>query len=470
MTRRCIRRSRQGCAPSRSELAIGIVRGGEGATKLVSVRVTGAREWAHAERAARTIANSLLVKTAIHGGDPNWGRLVAAAGRSGVPFDLSRAAVHIGGIVLFENGQPYDANAEKAAAHLSGKDIDIDVDLGHRRPRAGHDLDVRPQRRIRQNQRGLPNMNEPHDRHRFERRIFSRCSISSRPSSKPASRWPRSVKRDRALGKKAPTANALGGAHVALLFEKPSLRTISTFEIAVRELGGDVITPFPGRGAQRARAGLDVARNLERWVKCVVMRTFAHSTLLEFAQAAPRLHVINALTDQEHPCQALADLQTLHEVWGGWSGRTLAFVGDGNNVATSLAQGAVMLGTTFHIASPKGYELPAAVAEQAMQVARHGAQIRLFRDPAEAVTGADAVYTDVWTSMGQEAESADGNGRSPATKSRQLMRLRARRRAFHALPARASRRRSHDRRFRVAGVGRVRSGGEPAAQPEGAAR
>ena len=111
-------------------LAIGIVRGGEGATKLVTVRVTGAIEWGHAERAARTIANSLLVKTAVHGGDPNWGRLVAAAGRSGVPFDLSRAAVRIGGIVLFDAGQPYDSNAEKAATHLSGKEIDIEVDLG----------------------------------------------------------------------------------------------------------------------------------------------------------------------------------------------------------------------------------------------------------------------------------------------------------------------------------------------------
>ena len=112
------------------ELAIAIVRGGEGATKLVSVRVTGAKEWSHAERAARTIANSLLVKTAVHGGDPNWGRLVAAAGRSGVPFELSRAAVRIGGIVLFDEGQPHDENAEKAAAYLSGKDIDIEVNLG----------------------------------------------------------------------------------------------------------------------------------------------------------------------------------------------------------------------------------------------------------------------------------------------------------------------------------------------------
>jgi glutamate N-acetyltransferase/amino-acid N-acetyltransferase len=112
------------------ELAIGIVRGGEGATKLVAVRVKGAREWAHAEKAARTIANSPLVKTAVHGGDPNWGRLIAAAGRAGVPFELSRAAVRIGGIVLFQNGQPYDANAQNAAIHLSGTDIDVEVDLG----------------------------------------------------------------------------------------------------------------------------------------------------------------------------------------------------------------------------------------------------------------------------------------------------------------------------------------------------
>jgi glutamate N-acetyltransferase/amino-acid N-acetyltransferase len=112
------------------QLAMAIVRGGEGATKLVTVRVTGAHEWAHAEKAARTIANSLLVKTAIHGADPNWGRLVAAAGRAGVPFELSHASVKVGGIVLFDNGQPHDQNAAKAAAHLGGKDIDIELDLG----------------------------------------------------------------------------------------------------------------------------------------------------------------------------------------------------------------------------------------------------------------------------------------------------------------------------------------------------
>jgi ornithine carbamoyltransferase len=213
------------------------------------------------------------------------------------------------------------------------------------------------------------------------------------------------VKRDRSLGQRAPTSNALGGAHVALIFEKPSLRTISTFEVAIRELGGNVITPFPVGALSDREPVIDVARNLERWVKGAVMRTFAHATLTEFAKAAPRLHVVNALSDTEHPCQALADLQTLAEVWGAFKDRTVAFVGDGNNVATSLAHGAVMLGAHVHAASPEGYELPRAVVEQAMKVARHGAQVRLFQDPAEAVRGADAVYTDVWTSMGREAEA-----------------------------------------------------------------
>jgi ornithine carbamoyltransferase len=245
------------------------------------------------------------------------------------------------------------------------------------------------------------------------------------------------VKRERPLGRQAPTSDALGGAHVALLFEKPSLRTISTFEIAVRELGGDVITPYPVAALSEREPPADVARNLERWVKCVVMRTYAHATLLEFANAAPRMHVVNALSDTEHPCQALADLQTLKEVWGDWAGRTVAFVGDGNNVATSLAQGAVMLGTSFNIASPKGYALPSGVVEQVKKVARHGATIRLFQDPNEAVTGADAVYTDVWTSMGQEAEALERQRAFEGFQVTTQMMARARNRAafMHCLPA-----------------------------------
>jgi ornithine carbamoyltransferase len=116
--------------------------------------------------------------------------------------------------------------------------------------------------------------------------------------------------------------------------------------------------------------------------------------------------VINALTDHEHPCQAIADFVTLKERFGDLTGRTLAFVGDGNNIAASLAHGAALLGVNFHVASPDGYQLPQQVVEQATSAARHRARLRLFTDPAEAVAGADAVYTDTWTSMGQEAEAA----------------------------------------------------------------
>ncbi len=213
------------------------------------------------------------------------------------------------------------------------------------------------------------------------------------------------MKAKRRLGRQAPTANALAGKHVALLFEKPSLRTWSTFEVAVRELGGDTLHLAP-EFADGVREPLqDVARNLERWVAALVIRTFEQKKAATLATAAPCLHVINALTDDEHPCQALADMLTLRERWGSCRGRTLAFVGDGNNVATSLVHAAPMLGMSVHVASPQGYELPDAVVEEAMSVARDGAEVRRFSDPRAAVANADAIYTDVWASMGQEAEA-----------------------------------------------------------------
>jgi ornithine carbamoyltransferase len=213
------------------------------------------------------------------------------------------------------------------------------------------------------------------------------------------------VKGDRSLGRDAPTADALGGHHVALLFEKASLRTRSTFEIAVRELGGDVIGLQPDAALGNREPVADVARNLERWVDAVVIRTFSQSLLREFAAAAPHLCVINALTDDEHPCQILADCLTVAERWDQLPGRTIAYVGDGNNVAVSLAQAAPMLGINVNVASPEGYQLPESAVQQATNVARHGARLRLFTDAAAAVSGADAVYTDTWTSMGQEAEA-----------------------------------------------------------------
>jgi ornithine carbamoyltransferase len=214
------------------------------------------------------------------------------------------------------------------------------------------------------------------------------------------------IKVDRPLGREAPTADALGGRHVALLFEKASLRTRSTFEIAVRELGGDVIGLQPDAALGNREPVADVARNLERWVDAVVIRTFSQSLLREFAAAAPHLCVINALTDDEHPCQILADCLTVGERWGALPGRTIAFVGDGNNVAVSLAHAAPMLGINVHVASPEGYQLSASAVQEVTRLARHGACLRLFSTAAEAVSGADAIYTDTWTSMGQEAEAA----------------------------------------------------------------
>ena len=213
------------------------------------------------------------------------------------------------------------------------------------------------------------------------------------------------VKADRSLGRQAPTADVLGGRHVAMLFDKASLRTRSTFEVAVRELGGHVVALQPDVALGRREPVADVARNLERWVDAVVIRTFSQRILEEFAAAAKRLHVVNALTDEEHPCQAIADCLTLGEHWGSLGGRTIAYVGDGNNVAVSLAHAAAMLGLHVHVASPEGYQLPHEVVQRATAVARYGARLRLFTDAVDAVAGADAVYTDTWTSMGREAEA-----------------------------------------------------------------
>ena len=213
-----------------------------------------------------------------------------------------------------------------------------------------------------------------------------------------------SLKDERQRGRDGPHANALAGRHVAMLFEKPSLRTLSTFAIGIRELGGNVIEPSANVALGSRESLADVARSLERWVAAVIVRTFAQQRLLEFSTAVSRMRVVNALTNEEHPCQALADCLTLREHWGMLPGKTLAFVGDGNNVATSMAQAGLMLGVNVHVASPEGFDLPDRVQTDASHVARHGAHLRLFRDPLAAVQGADAVYTDVWTSMGQELE------------------------------------------------------------------
>ncbi len=245
------------------------------------------------------------------------------------------------------------------------------------------------------------------------------------------------LKRDRKANGGRAVGRALVGAHVALLFDKPSLRTRCTFEIAIRELGGEVIEPRQESALGCRESLSDVARNLERWVSGAVLRTFGDDVLLEFARAAPGLHVVNALSDGEHPCQALADALTLQERWSTLAGRTIAFVGDGNNVATSLAHVAVSLGISIRLASPEGYELPPHRVTEAETARQSEARVGLFRSPEEAVEGVDAVYTDAWTSMGQESD-AEARRRifRPYQVNAKLMSLAAPGALFmHCLPA-----------------------------------
>ena len=202
--------------------------------------------------------------------------------------------------------------------------------------------------------------------------------------------------------KRAPTrfAKTLSGRNLSLLFEKPSLRTRLTFELAIKQLGGDAVN-YAGPIGEREPVK-DVARNLERWTQGIVARVFAQSTIEELAQWS-HVPVINALSDRYHPCQILADMLTLQEHFGRLDGLKLAFVGDGNNVAHSLMLTAGRLGVEVAVTTPLGYRPDAGIVAQA----RETGSITVTQDVAEALDGADAVYTDVWTSMGQEAESAE---------------------------------------------------------------
>ena len=193
------------------------------------------------------------------------------------------------------------------------------------------------------------------------------------------------------------------GQTLAMLFEKPSLRTRVTFEAGMTQLGGNAIY-LEGKLGERESVN-DIGHNLERWVDGIMARVFDHATVVALAEHA-NIPVVNGLSDQEHPCQALADFQTLIEKKGTYKGVKLTYVGDANNVANSLMLMAATLGTDFAIACPANYQPSATVWVKVMQLAaKSGAKLTLTHDPIEAVTDADAVYTDVWTSMGQEAES-----------------------------------------------------------------
>jgi len=209
-----------------------------------------------------------------------------------------------------------------------------------------------------------------------------------------------------ALVKRSPRdyAHSLDGKSIALLFEKPSLRTRLTFELAIKQLGGDSLFTEGPVGVREPLK--DVARNLDRWVNGIVARVFSQTTIEDLAHWSG-VPVINALSDLFHPCQALADMQTLGERFRGFGGLKLAFVGDGNNVAHSLMLCAPRLGMDFALACPPGYLPNPDIVTQAQGLAAAaGVSLRITHSTAEALSGAHAVYTDVWASMGQEQEGA----------------------------------------------------------------
>ena len=228
-------------------------------------------------------------------------------------------------------------------------------------------------------------------------------------------------------------ASALKGRYVALLFEKPSLRTRMTFELAIKQLGADSVTQI-GLIAEREPIK-DVARNLARWTDAIVARTYSQQTVEELAHWS-ELPVVNALSDLYHPCQALADMLTLREQFGRLRGLKLAYVGDGNNVAHSLLLCCARFGIHCTVATPAGYEPAHAVVQEAKQLAI-GSRIEITHDPLYAVQGAHAVYTDVWASMGQESEAASRNQVFAAYQVNERLLAKARKNAvfMHCLPA-----------------------------------
>ena len=223
---------------------------------------------------------------------------------------------------------------------------------------------------------------------------------------------------------------------IALFFEKPSLRTHVTFEAGVTQLGGHAIWLRPDQvGVGTRETPADVAANLSRWLDGIVARTYRHALLEEFAEAA-EIPVINALTDLLHPCQVMADFQTVAE-YGPLESATLAYVGDGNNMANSLMLGAAVLGLTLRLGTPESHRPPASLRERARLLSeKSGARISWSEDPSEAVRAADFVYTDVWASMGQEGERESRRAIfQPYQLNADLMRGAPDARVMHCLPA-----------------------------------
>jgi ornithine carbamoyltransferase len=238
--------------------------------------------------------------------------------------------------------------------------------------------------------------------------------------------------------------SALAGKYVTLLFEKPSLRTRLTFELAVKQLGADCVSSI-GPIAEREPV-MDVARNLGRWTQAIVARVFLQQTVDDLAHFSG-VPVVNALSDLYHPCQAFADMQTLIERFGDVAGRKLAFVGDGNNMAHSLMLNCARLGIHMTVATPKGYEPNQSIlAEAQIEGEKAGARVTHTYDAQEAVAAADAVYTDVWASMGQEKEASERQRVFAPYQVNEALMARARSGALflHCLPAKRGQETTHE--------------------------
>tara|TARA_B100001146_G_scaffold208144_1_gene204047 strand:- start:512 stop:1435 length:924 start_codon:yes stop_codon:yes gene_type:complete len=235
-----------------------------------------------------------------------------------------------------------------------------------------------------------------------------------------------------------PNQNILNKKNLVLLFEKPSLRTRVSFEIGIRQFGGECIylnREDVGMGSRENVS--DVAKVLDRWADGIIARVFQHQTLLTLSQNTT-IPIINALSDQEHPCQAIADLMTIKEHKGQLEGLKVVFVGDGNNVATSLSIGCASAGADFILSCPPGYEIPSNLWLEAQKRSDvTGSQLEIINDPQLAVLNADVIYTDVWVSMGQEDESKNRIEQfSPYQVNPALMRLANKNAIFmHDMPA-----------------------------------
>jgi ornithine carbamoyltransferase len=232
--------------------------------------------------------------------------------------------------------------------------------------------------------------------------------------------------------------NKLKGKILAMIFQKPSLRTRMTFEVGMLQLGGEAVYLSPSDIQIGTRETVyDMGKNLERWVEAIMIRTFAHQNVIDLAQAC-HIPVINALTDLLHPCQAMADFFTLKEKRGDLANFKLAFVGDGNNVCHSLLSAAAKAGSKMSVATPPGYAPDPEIRKQAEEDGKEtGASFSFTNDPSEAVENADAIYTDTWASMGQEQEKEKrGEIFAPFQVNKSLM-AKAKEDVFfmHCLPA-----------------------------------